>query len=110
MADLVEVLRTTRAADAQLKASLLKGRGIHVTVVSSGLAASIGAGTGLIPVRLLVPDNEAGEARDLLVALDVVAAHVPDGGPETCPVCRARWEPGFDVCWQCGCDLDDPAR
>jgi len=105
VANLVEVFRTPHTAEARIKASLLEDRGLHVTVASPDLAATVGVGTHLIPVRLMVPDPEVDEARAVLAAVAAVADEAPGSGPERCPSCSARWEPGFDVCWSCQYEL-----
>ncbi|MEN0061507.1 MAG: DUF2007 domain-containing protein [Myxococcota bacterium] len=107
MADLVEVFRSSYTAEAQIKASVLKDRGIQVVVTSPDLAASVGAGAHILPVRVLVPDHQAELARQTLAALEeVAAAQAPSTGPKTCPNCGATWEPGFAVCWQCQYEIE----
>lgn len=108
VADLVEVFRSTQTADAQIKASLLIDQGIQAIVVEPNLAATIGAGSFILPAKVMVPRDQEELARLALKAFDEVAeAPAPVDGPTKCPNCGAPWEPGFTVCWQCEYELED---
>ncbi|MEM6929191.1 MAG: DUF2007 domain-containing protein [Myxococcota bacterium] len=106
MASLVEVFRSPHTAEAQLKAAVLKDRGIHAVVMSPDLAATVGVGSHIVPARVMVPDDQAASARETLQALDAMSEQEGPTGPEKCPECGAKWEPGFGVCWQCGYELE----
>lgn len=102
MADLVEVYSTPHTAEARLVAAALTTAGLAPTVLSDGLANTLGAGQLAIPCRVMVPDTEAEEAR-LALQLMEEAANAPASAdtPEHCPDCGAPWEAGFEVCWKC---------
>lgn len=107
VAKLVEVFRSTLTADAQIKASLLNDQGIRATVVEPNLAASVGAGSLILPARVMVPEDQIELARVALEAIaEIAEAAPPTEGPTRCPSCGAAWEPGFSVCWQCQYDLE----
>lgn len=105
MADLVEVLRSIDSAEAKIKVSILKGLGIRAVAISADLAAGVEAGRVAVPARVMVPDEQEAQAREVLAALE----NPPDdaSGPEICPSCGEKWEPGFSVCWQCQHELPD---
>ena len=104
MADLVEVLRTPDLAEAKLVVAALEERGLTPTLLAENLAATLGASSVIIPRRVMVPETEEAEARATIEVMRAMAEADPDtrSDPEICPHCAAPWEPGFDVCWQCG--------
>lgn len=105
MASLVEVFRSPYTAEAQIKASVLKDRGIQAIVMSPDLAASAGAGIHIMPARVMVPEDQVEQARETIEALEELGEEAVDT-PEKCPSCGAKWEPGFSVCWQCNYELE----
>ncbi len=108
MSKLVEVFRSPYTAEAQIKASVLQDRGVQATVISPDLAASAGAGAHIMPARVMVPENQVPQARETIAALEAMVEADGSAGPERCPSCGARWEPGFAVCWQCQHELEAP--
>ena len=49
-------------------------------------------------VKLLVPEEEADQARELMLTADTA----PEGDPWSCSRCDENIEPVFDACWKCG--------
>ena len=102
MPELVEVFSHHDFTRARVIATALKQHGLQPAVFGEGLAATAGMGEFALPTRVMVPAEEADEAR---AAIAVIEAMEDDdgqkGGPEVCPACGAKWEPGFFECWQC---------
>lgn len=109
MANLVELMATPNRVEARLVATVLEEAGLHPTILSEGLASVLGAGEIAIPCRVMVPQSELEEAGSMVAEMQRAASRETEGGaPDHCPDCGATWEPGFDVCWQCGPGHDGP--
>jgi hypothetical protein len=105
MSELIEVFRSENTLEAQMKAHLLEQCGIHPTLIGENLASMIGMGGHAAPCRLLVPEDQAQQALEVLRDFEAkknVAATVE---PSNCPSCDAVWEPGFSLCWNCQAPL-----
>lgn len=99
--ELVEVFRSPHTPTAQLVRAALVAHGIDAHIVGEHLSGMIGAASSILPARVLVPEDQADEARAALEVMNAMADETDGDDPKNCPACGAEWEPGFDVCWQC---------
>ena len=106
MNNLVEVFRSDNTIEAQMKAQLLQQCGLSSTLLGENLASMIGMGGNAVPCRVLVPEEQAMRAFEILQTLET-APEEPLVEPDNCPKCNATWEPGFSVCWNCQAPLTD---
>ncbi|MBT3224173.1 MAG: DUF2007 domain-containing protein [Proteobacteria bacterium] len=100
--ELVEVFSSHDSAEARLIAEALKQHGLQPAVFGEGLAATVGMSGFVLPARVMVPAEEADEARVAIAVIEEMENEErTEGEPEVCPACGAKWEPGFFECWQC---------
>ena len=105
MSNLMEVFRSDNTLEAQMIAQLLEQCGLSPTLRGENLASMIGMGGNAVPCRVLVSEEQAVRAFEILQTLEEKS----DGAiisPDNCPICHAIWEPGFTVCWSCQRPLD----
>lgn len=105
--DLIELERFTTDTEAHIIAAAMRDAGFHPTVSQAGLAALLGAGTSVVPVRILIPEAERDDAVVwLAVTKEKIAMGTGDSGPEKCPECGEGWELEFEACWNCSYELN----
>ena len=106
---LVEIYRSDSTAQAQLTAEVLKQHGLQPTLTGEGLASLVGMGGFALPCRILIPQSQVDEAREVLSALKAEQdTPTPANEPTNCPACGADWEPGFEACWSCQTFYEEP--
>ena len=84
--------------EARLDASRLEAQGLDAWVETDNCDGMYPQMDLLLGVKLLVRQDDAAEARDLLSpqACSLVEH------PWDCPSCGEHIEAGFDTCWKCG--------
>lgn len=97
------VLRTfTNDLEAQAFRGLLEARGVPVLVEvdnCGGMRPHFDYTTG---IKMLVPQQDAEQARDLLRAADQPTRI----DPWPCPACGESIDGDFETCWKCGRDRE----
>jgi hypothetical protein len=84
--------------EARLDASRLEALGLESWVETDNADGMYPQLDLMFGVKLMVAQEDAAAARDLL---NPQAASVVDR-PWDCPGCGERIEAGFDTCWNCG--------
>lgn len=96
------------AASAQ---ALLEQNGIASTLLGGQIRTTLSyVGTAVEYVKLMVAEEDAAAARDLLAREDREASGRPIRSAWTCPQCGSDVDAGFDVCWNCGEAGDVPPQ
>jgi hypothetical protein len=96
------------AASAQ---ALLEQSGIASTLLGGQIRTALSyVGTAVEYVKLMVAQEDATSARDLLAREDHEASGRAVRTAWTCPRCGSDVDAGFDVCWNCGNAGDVPSE
>ncbi|AMV21448.1 putative signal transducing protein [Planctomyces sp. SH-PL14] len=96
------------AASAQ---ALLEQSGIASTLLGGQIRTTLSyVGTAVEYVKLMVAQEDAAAARDLLAREEQEASDRAVRTAWTCPRCGSDVDAGFDVCWNCGNSGDVPSE
>jgi hypothetical protein len=104
MSKLFEVFSSQSTLESQMKAHLLEQCGLQPILVDENLASTIGMGNNAVPCRILISEEQAKQALEILNNYEK-NKDTSKIEPNHCPSCNADWEPGFSVCWNCQTSL-----
>ncbi|HEY3382575.1 MAG TPA: DUF2007 domain-containing protein [Vicinamibacterales bacterium] len=93
-------------ADATVLRDLLEGSGVSAMLADEvmGTMAPFVIAAGNAPaVKVLVPEDQLDDARDVVVDFAVSSKAIGriEGAPWRCRRCGEENEPQFDTCWNC---------
>lgn len=92
----------TTLVDAQIAQGALASLGVNSELETDNCGGMRPHLDLTLGIRLLVPDQDADKARDILAGMAE-----PEPGPQwVCPACGQEVEGNFHRCWSCGRERD----
>lgn len=88
--------------EAQMLKDQLLAAGIESVVLGGYLVGAIGElPANIYPEVWLLDEAQLPQARELLAEFAKNQTKTEANGPWDCPICGARVDAGFDLCWNC---------
>jgi hypothetical protein len=96
-------------ADTAVLRDLLEAAGVSARLgdeVMGAMAPYVIAGGTTAAIKVLVPEDQLDDARDVVAEFADRATHEPGPGtpaspPWECPCCHEANDGSFDICWNC---------